>query len=81
VGTVWTKEEIKNFLEHHFTYREPQLSSFKHKSWFFYGDNDVKYKKEVSKLGMNHYGFSNKGHRFLFEDPELFKTVVKEKVL
>ena len=77
----WTQQEIVNFLEHHFTYSTLSLDAFKNRSWFLYGENDLKYKKEVEKLKMNFFEFKGLGHRFLFENPQHFKEVLVKKVL
>ena len=77
----WEKSMILSFLNNHFTYRAPKLKGFEDQSWFLFGGNDQKYKKEILKLKMNHYEFLDLGHRFLFEDPELFKNTLKTRIL
>ena len=77
----WTEDEIRHYLDKHFTYSEPDRSGFQNKSWFFYGEKDKKYKDEAPKLSMNSFEFKNCGHRFLFEDPRQFKEVLQKEVL
>ena len=75
-STPWGKAEILDFLKNHFTYTSPKLEKFK--SWYFYGERDYKYKKQG--LNMKTHEFKGHGHRFLFEDSKLFKSVLNEKV-
>ena len=77
----WTIEEITNFLKNHFTYSLFSLEGFEEKSWYFYGEKDSKYKREIEKLKMKYHEFSGLGHRFLFEDIRDFKKTLINKVL
>jgi len=76
----WNIDEIKHYLESHFTYETPKLSGFIQASIYIHGELDSKYKKESEKLDMKTYEFEGLGHRFLYEDPKKFKSFLKNKV-
>lgn len=78
--TPWTVDEIEQYLDVFFTTAqyEPHKSE---KSYFIHGLQDLKYSKEGERLqGIFNVLSAKGGHRFLFQDPGEFKTILAEIV-
>lgn len=76
--TPWTFEQIEHYLEIFFTTAQFHPQKCKNSS-FIHGLSDEKYSEEGRRLEGIFDVYSLKGgHRFLFENPERFKLMLKE---